>query len=108
MCVSGTGQNATYSYAAVKVAQIMSSVKECASGMEQRSNNVAVKVAQTKLRKEEFALDMGQRSNDAAARDAQIKLSVEECATGMGHIPSLRTNLPHFHYHVDQLSMKQP
>jgi len=65
-------------------AQIMSSMEECALGMEQRSNYAAVKGAQIKSSKGECALDMGQRSNDAAVKDAQTKQSKEECALSMG------------------------
>ena len=77
--------------------------------MGQRTN-AAVIVAQTTLRKEACAKGMEQRSNDqfAAVKDAQIESSKGECASGMGHIRSLMKNLPHFHYQMNQHSMKQP
>ena len=48
--------------------------------MGQRSNYAAVKGAQNLLRMEECASDMGQRSNFAAVTGAQLKLRKEECA----------------------------
>eukprot|EP00985_Skeletonema_marinoi_P032345 scaffold39112_cov153-Skeletonema_marinoi.AAC.2 len=55
--------------------------------MEPRSTtrNAAVKDALTLLRRKECAGGMEQRSNYAAAKDAQINPNLEECALSMGH-----------------------
>eukprot|EP00986_Skeletonema_menzelii_P009046 scaffold4016_cov116-Skeletonema_menzelii.AAC.3 len=80
-CAVDTGQSA--SDAAVRDAQMVLSVKECATDMEQRRNYVEAKDVQIKPKWGECALDMGQSASDAAVRDAQMVLSVEECATDM-------------------------
>ena len=55
--------------------------------MEQRGNYAAVKDAQIMLRMEDCASGTVRRSSYAAVKDAQIKFRKEECVLSMVHDP---------------------
>jgi hypothetical protein len=76
--------------------------------MEQRPNFAAVKDAQIKSSMEECALGMGQgeRSNDAALKNVQIDPNEEDYVSDTVHTAILLMNLPLSHHVLDQNSIR--
>ncbi len=101
-CASNMEQHGQRKDAAVKDAQIKSSLEEYVWSMEQRSSYAMLVDALINPNEEDCAWSMEQRSGYAAVKDAQIKLGREECVLGMGHTVTQTMNLQLLHHALGQ------